>query len=75
VRGRGLGSAAAGGRGRGQERREGGLWTQGSRDPAAAAPSGEQLRVEGRNRERGPHHAQSLLGEEEEPGSLSPQLG
>lgn len=76
MRGRGLGRGAAGGGGRGQARREGGLWPRGAGDRVpAAASSGEQPGGGGRRLGRGPHHAQSLPGEEEEPRGLRPQLG
>lgn len=70
------GRAAAGGGGRGQAGREGGLWPLGAGDRATATvPSGEQPGRGGRSPGRGPQDAQSLLGEEEEPGGLGPQLG
>lgn len=73
------GEAGAARRGVQEEGRQGGKVASGLREPgdpgASTATSGEQWGGGGRSRERGSHHAQSLSGEEEEPGSLGPQLG
>lgn len=62
-----------------EEGRRGGKVGSGRREPGTEPPPSP---LAGSSREEGaavgrgdPHHAQSLPGEEEEPGGLGPQLG